>query len=417
MNVWNELRADLDSLEAAQLLRRPVVVESGCGPRVRVGRRELVCLCSNDYLGLAGEEALKHAAIEAIRQWGVGAGASRLISGTTTLHAALEQALARFKRVGAVAVTSAGWLANAVAVRVLVGPGDLVLADKLSHASLLDAAAASGAALRTWPHADLDRLEKLLDRLRGRHRRCLIATDSLFSMDGDLAPLPELARLKGRYDALLMIDEAHATGVLGAGGRGAAELLNCEQAVDVTVGTLSKALGALGGFVAGPEDLIQTIRNRGREFIYTTALPPAICAAALAALEIVQAQPRRRQAVLALARRLREELIDSGISPGASVSQIVPIMVGPAGAAAELSGRLMEAGFLAPAIRPPTVPRGASRLRVSLCATHQEQDILRLVQVLRAHRDLLPDAAAAGAAVKAAVPPAGEPSGTHHEPI
>jgi 7-keto-8-aminopelargonate synthetase-like enzyme len=207
----------------------------------------------------------------------------------------------------------------------------------------------------------------------------VIATDSLFSMDGDLAPLGELAELKHRYDALLMIDEAHATGVLGKNGRGAAELLAVEEHVDVTVGTLSKALGALGGFVAGPAELIDTITNTARAYIYTTALPPALCAAASEALRIVQTQPQRRQRLLELAAGLRERLKAAGFDTGDSTSQIIPITIGPAAEAVRISRRLLEAGFLVPAIRPPTVPRNSSRLRVSLCAAHEMGDLERFV--------------------------------------
>ncbi len=247
----------LEALATADLLRRPVVVDSAVGPRVTLDGRELICLCSNDYLSLASDPVIRQAATRAVATWGVGAAASRLISGTSRLHAELEQALAAFKGTAATVVTTTGWMANHAALAALAGKGDLILCDKLDHASILDAASASGAMMRTFGHRDVARLARLLDRYRARYRRCVIATDSLFSMDGDLAPLAELVELKRRYDAVLMIDEAHATGVLGASGRGAAELLGVEEHIDVTVGTLSKALGALGGFVAGPRELIE----------------------------------------------------------------------------------------------------------------------------------------------------------------
>lgn len=382
MNVWQDMADALAALEQQGMRRRLREVESAVGPRVRIGGRELVCLCSNDYLSLAADEAVKAAAVEAIGRWGVGAGASRLVSGTTSEHAALERRLAAFKRTEAAIVTSTGWAANHVAVGALAAEGDLVLCDKLDHASILDAARSCGARVRTYAHRDVGRLESLLARHRAEHRRCLIVTDSLFSMDGDVAPLPELVELKQRFDAQLLIDEAHATGVLGAGGRGVAELLGVEGQVDAVVGTLSKALGAAGGFVAGPGVLIDTIVNTARAFIYTTAPPPAICAAAAAAIDIIEAQPQRRQRLCESAARLRDALHRAGRATGDSCSPIMPILVGDAAAAVSLSERLLAEGFLVPAIRPPTVPRGTSRLRVSLCCGHEWSDLERFVSVL-----------------------------------
>ena len=385
-SVWGAMEESLAALAAADLLRRPVVVDGAAGPRVTIDGREVVCLCGNDYLSLAADPAVKAAAVEAVQRWGVGAGASRLISGTTRLHTELETQLAGFKGAESAVVTSTGWAANHVAVAAVAGRGDLVLCDKLNHASILDACRACGASMRTYPHRDTRRLAALLDRLRGEHRRCLIVTDSLFSMDGDLAPLAELAELKDRFEALLMIDEAHATGVLGEHGRGAAELLGVEGAIDLTVGTLSKALGALGGFVAGPRVLIDTIVNTGRAFIYTTALPPAICAAAMEGLRIVRDQPQRRRRLLELAAGLRSRLSEAGLVKLSDepVTPILPVMVGSAGEALRVSRAMLEAGFLVPAIRPPTVPPNASRLRVSLCSGHDPRDLERFADTLRA---------------------------------
>jgi len=382
MDIWADLQAGLDELAAAELLRRPVALDSPCGPAVTIAGRRVVCLCSNDYLGLADDPAVKSAAVEAIKRWGVGAGASRLISGTMTPHVELERRLSEFKGAQAAIVTSTGWMANHAAICTLVGAGDLILCDKLNHASVIDAARASGARLRTYPHRDVGRLRSLLQRHRALAGRCLIVTDSLFSMDGDLAPLAEIAELKKQFDALLLIDEAHATGVLGADGRGAAELMGVEADVDVTVGTLSKALGALGGFIAAPKVLIDTLANRARPYIYTTAPPPCVCAAAAEALGIVQSQPHRRQKLLALAGRLRSRLRDAGVDTGDSDSQIIPIILGSPGKALRLGRKLLEAGFLVPAIRPPTVPRGASRLRVSLSAAHEQADIDRFAEAV-----------------------------------
>ena len=383
VDVWKQMRAALADLERAGLLRAPAVVDSPCGPTVRVHGRELVCLCSNDYLSLANDPAVRAAAVEAVGRWGVGAAASCLVCGTTRLHVELEDRLAAFKGAEAAVVTSTGWMANHSAVAALAGAGDLVLCDKLDHASVLDAARASGAVLRTYAHRDVARLRRLLERLRSRHRRCLIVTDSLFSMDGDLAPLAELVDIKKQFDARLLIDEAHATGVLGDGGRGAAELLGVACDVDATVGTLSKAIGTFGGFVTGPDVLAATIRNTSRAFIYTTAPPAAICAAALAALDIIQSEPQRRRRLLAMAGELREALQQAGMDTRESVSQIIPVVVGSAEEALALARRLLDAGFLVPAIRPPTVAPKTSRLRISLCATHEPGDLRRFVAVLK----------------------------------
>jgi 8-amino-7-oxononanoate synthase len=382
MTIWREIEETLARASAADLLRRPVVLDGPVGPRVTIDGREVVCLCSNDYLSLANDPAVKSAAVEAIGRWGVGAGASRLVSGTSILHRELEEQLAAFKGTAAAIVTSTGWMANHAAIHALAGDGDLVLCDKLDHASIIDATLACGARLRTYGHCDVSRLEQLLARHRSQHRRCLIVTDSLFSMDGDIAPLREIIELKRRYDAMLLIDEAHATGVLGASGRGAAEMAGVEDAIDATVGTLSKAIGALGGFIAGPEALIQTIVNSGRAFIYTTALPPMLCAAAMAALEIIKTQPQRRRRLLEMADMLRGRLTSAGLDCGESRSQIIPVMIGSASEAVAVSRKLLEVGFLVPAIRPPTVPKGSSRLRVSLCATHEQADLERFAETL-----------------------------------
>ena len=376
------MQTSLDELAAADLLRRPWRLESPCGPRVRIGGREFVCLCSNDYLGLANDPAVKAAAVAGIERWGVGAGASRLVSGTMAPHAELERRLAEFKGAEAAIVTPTGWMANHVAVHALAGGGDVIFCDKLNHASIIDAARSSGARLRTYPHRDVERLGKMLEKHRRDGRRCLIVTDSLFSMDGDIAPLRELAELKDRFDAQLLIDEAHATGVMGDGGRGVAEMLGVESRLDAVVGTLSKAIGALGGFVAGPRALIETIVNTGRAFIYTTALPPVMCAAAMAALDIIQRQPQRRQKLLRMASELRGRLRAAGLRTGDSESQIMPVVIGDAGGAVRVSLGLMEAGFFVPAIRPPTVPHGSSRLRVSLSAAHEPPDLDRFVEAV-----------------------------------
>ncbi len=374
----------LGNLEAQGLRRRLRLIESAQGPYVTHGGRRLCCLCSNDYLGLANHPKVVAAVRSAVERWGWGAGASRLVSGHMTPHQQLEESLARFKGVESALVCSTGYQANLAAIRGLAGPQDVIFSDRLNHASIIDGARGSKAALRVFPHRDYDRLERLLKRAPAAGRR-VIVTDSLFSMDGDFADLARLVELKTRYDALLCIDEAHATGVFGEHGQGLAEMMGVGREIDVVVGTLSKALGGIGGFIAASREIIEWIVNTGGAFIYTTAIPPAACAAAEAALGIVWSEEgrRRRERLLSQAGRLRRELGDRrGYDVGGSSSQIIPLMVGEAAAAVELSGRLEEEGFLIPAIRPPTVPRGQARLRISLTSEHEPEDLDQLTAVL-----------------------------------
>ena len=377
------MRHDLDVLASRDLFRSPVTVQSACGAVITIGGRDVSCFCSNDYLSLANHPSVRQTASEAIDQWGFGAGASRLICGTTEYHVRLERKLASFKQTPDAVVTSTGWMANRVAVCALASKGDLILCDKLNHASIFDAAESSGAMVRSYLHCDTNRLETLLVRHRQTARRCLIVTDSVFSMDGDIAPLGDLVGLKKKYDAQLLIDEAHATGLLGASGRGAAELLGVEDDIDATVGTLSKAIGSIGGFVAGPKALIDTIRNTGRAYIYTTAPPACASAAALAALELIDSSPSIRDDLLTAAGGLRNRLRDIGLDVPQGSTPIIPVLIGDAGRAADIAAQLLENDILLPAIRPPTVPPGGSRLRISLCASHSPEQIDTLVDHLR----------------------------------
>ncbi|MEI6632513.1 MAG: 8-amino-7-oxononanoate synthase [Chlamydiota bacterium] len=377
-----QLLRELDLIRAAGLYREPRLVDGAQGPRVVVGGREYLCFCANNYLGLAEHPAVAEAAREAIGRYGWGSGASRLISGTMRLHDELERELAAFKGREAAIAFSSGYAANLGVLGALAGPGDTLVIDKLDHASIVDGCRLSGAAVRVYPHGDTAKLERIL-AVSAASRRRIVVTDSLFSMDGDLAPLDRIAGLARRYGACLMVDEAHATGVLGERGRGGAELLGVEDAVDVSMGTLSKALGGSGGFVAGSAALIDYLRHRARSFVYTTAPPPAACAAALAALKIVRARPSLRRVVLRRAERLRKGLAGLGFDTMGSAFQIVPVRVGEAGAAARLSRELLARGILAPAIRPPTVPKGSSRLRLSVMASHTDEDIDRLLDAFR----------------------------------
>ena len=358
------------------------------GRRVRRDGRDLVNLAGNDYLALAEHPRLKEAAIEAIRQHGVGAGASRLVSGHTPLHARVERAFAAFKHAEAALLCPTGWMANHAAITALLGPGDLACCDKLNHASLLDAARASGATLRVYPHLNTDKLARLLAR---HHReqpgaRRMVITDAVFSMDGDAADLPRLCDLAEAYDAVMLVDEAHATGVFGADGTGLCEQQHVTHRVDIVVSTASKALGGLGGLITGAQPIIDTVVNHARSFIYTTAVPPAQAAAIGAAIEVVRDEPWRRERVLALARRVHAALVDESDNERLA-TPIVPVVVGDAAASLSLAEHLQDAGFLAPAIRPPTVAPGSARVRLSLRADLEDADVdglIRAVEVWRA---------------------------------
>jgi len=381
-NPLDWIDRQLAALDEQGLRRRLRTRGSRQAAGIVLDGREMLNFGSNDYLDLASDPRLAEAVARCVQQQGWGSGASPLITGHTELHLRLEQRLAEFEGTEAALLFSTGFAANAGTIAALVGPGDLVLADRKNHASLLDGCRLSRADMRVYPHADWRRLDELLAAAK-QHGRRLIVTDSLFSMDGDFAPLPQLAEVAERRGAMLMIDEAHATGVFGRRGRGAAEHLDAEDRVDVRVGTLSKALGCIGGFVAGSRSLIDWLVNRARPLVFSTAAPAAAAAAVLAALEIVRDEPQRRQKLLGRAEQLRNELIAQGWNIGNSASQIIPILVGDPRRAVTLSGALHNRGLFVPAIRPPTVPQGESCLRISLTAGHTEEMIVALVRALR----------------------------------
>jgi 8-amino-7-oxononanoate synthase len=370
---------ELAASERQGLRRRLTTRQGPQGARLILDGRPYVNFGSNDYLALAGDARLAAAAIATLREEGLGSGASPLITGRGDAHRRLEARLAEFEGTEAALVFPSGFAANTGTIAALVGPGDAVFADAKNHASLWDGCRVSRADVRVYPHADWQALDRLL-AAAGKYRRKLVATDGLFSMDGDLAPLVELADVAERHAAMLLVDEAHATGVLGPCGRGAAELLGVEHRVSVRIGTLSKALGAAGGLAAGSRLLIEWLVNRARPYIYSTAGPPAVAAAALTALEIVAAEPERRRDLLGRADVLRRALAEQGWDVGRSTSQIIPIVVGEPARAVELSARLREQGLLAPAIRPPTVPEGEACLRISLTCGHTQEMVERLVK-------------------------------------
>ena len=379
--MLDELRKELSDLREAGLYRRLRRVEGGQDAVIRVDGREVVNFASNNYLGLANHPALKTAAVRATKRFGTGAGASRLITGTMPPHVAIEERIAEFEGTEDAILFNSGYAANLGVLTALLGRGDAVFGDRLNHASLADGCRLSGASFYRYRHSDPGHLDRLLQR-HGDVRRRLVATDTIFSVDGDPAPLAELVEVCARRDAWLMVDEAHATGCVGDGGRGVAEQYGLQRAVPILMGTLSKAVGSVGGYVAGAAPLVDLLRNRARSFVYTTALPPGACAASKAGLDIIEREPRRRARLWRNAERLRFALRRNGWDTGRSESQIIPVGVGDPEPALALSERLLSAGFLAPALRPPTVPAGACRLRVSVTSEHGIEQIDAFVEAL-----------------------------------
>lgn len=375
--TWME--TELARLDAQGLERRLQVMPDS-GAFVSDGRRVLN-FSSNDYLALARAPQVLEAAEEALRQWGAGATASRLVVGTLSCHARLEERLAQFKGYASALVFGSGYLTNVGTVAALVGRDDRVLADKLAHASLLDGAILSRAAIRRFQHNDPDHLAHLL-RQKKAGGRDLILTESVFSMDGDVAPLRDIARVAREHGALLLVDEAHATGVWGPGGTGLISEWHLQQDVPVAMGTLSKALGSYGGFVAGSETLKRWLVNRARSFIFSTALPPACVGAVLGALDILAKKPGLGAELLDRAEKFRRRLQAAGFNTGASVSQIVPVIIGDNRKTLALARRLRDHEILAAAIRPPTVPVGTARLRLSVTLAHTSAELDHTADIL-----------------------------------
>ncbi len=379
-DLWARERGALDDLAALSLRRSIVSTEGGQGHHVRVDGEALAHFTSNNYLGLATDPRLIDAAVEATRRHGTSVSASRLLAGSTPLHGELEQRLAALKSRQRCLLYSSGYLANLGVIAALSGPGDVVFSDRLNHASIIDACRIASSRTVIYEHLDLANLESQLRDTEAERR--LIVTETVFSMDGDIAPLPELVALADRFNALLVLDEAHATGVLGDDGAGALSHFGLADAPALIIGTLSKALGSVGGFVAADETAISYLLNRSRSFIFNTALAPGAVAAALAALDIVQSEPQRRERLHTLAARLRDGLEAAAFSTRPSETQIVPMLIGEAAAAVAMEQRLREAGVFAKAVRPPTVPEGTSRIRFNVMATHDDDDIQRVLDAI-----------------------------------
>lgn len=377
------LEADLRSLEDAGRLRQRHTVEARAAAttRVRVGDTELLAFCSNDYLGLADHPRVVEAFVAAAGEWGVGSGASHLVSGHCREHHQLEQELAAFTRRERALLFSTGYMANLAVVTTLLGRGDRIYMDRLNHASLLDAGLASGARFARYSHGDTESLAERMRRADGA--RAMVVTDGVFSMDGDVAPLAGLAEVCRKHQASLFVDDAHGIGVLGAGGGGAVEAAGLDaQDVPILMGTLGKALGTFGAFVAGSQPMVETLLQRGRSYVYTTALPPAVAAASRAALRVMQDEPWRRERVLAHVERFRRGAAELGVALLDSQTPIQPVVLGGESDAVAASEALRLLGLWVPAIRPPTVPVGSSRLRITFSAAHSEAEVDRLLEAL-----------------------------------
>lgn len=356
-------------------------VGSRPGRTVTIEGDELLLMCSNDYLGLAGDRRLAEAAADAARRWGTGAGASSRVSGATELHARLEHRLARLKACEDAVLFSSGYLANLGTIAALTGAGDVVVSDELNHASIVDGCRLSGAAIAVYPHGDAGACRRHVAAARRRGAGVLVVTDSVFSMDGDLAPLAELVSIAEAHGASLMVDEAHATGVLG-GGRGALASVGLEGRAEVVMGTCSKALGAAGGFVAGSADLCRFLRLRARPYVFDTAQPPPVSAAVLAALDVVESEPWRGEQVCRLAGRLAKGLAAAGWTVPAPVAAVVALVVGDGATATDLSERARRGGVFAPPILPPAVRRGTARIRLCPTAVRDDADVDATVAAL-----------------------------------
>jgi glycine C-acetyltransferase/8-amino-7-oxononanoate synthase len=378
----DEIDRRLDEIRDRGLMRRMRMVSGPQGPRVLLDGRPVLLLCSNNYLGLADHPRVREAAAEAALRYGAGAGASRLVSGTMRIHRRLEERLADFEGSEKALLFGSGYLANLGVVSALAREGDVVFSDRLNHASIIDGCRLAGAESFVYDHADTEQLAWGLRQAGSRGK--VIVTDGVFSMDGDVAPLAQIAELAERFYALLVVDEAHGTGTVGPGGRGAAAAAGVQDAVDVTIGTLGKALGSYGAYAACDARLARYLTNTARSLIFSTALPPPAVGAAMAGLELLREQPRRVEKLQRNAEVLRAALRAEGLSAPGEDTPIVPLVVGGAQAAVQAAESTLREGVFAQAIRPPTVPEGTSRLRLAVMASHTKSELREAARTLAA---------------------------------
>lgn len=377
-----EFREELNKLKENGLRRNLVLTEKGNTPQIIIKGKELLNLSSNNYLNLASDVRLKKVAKKVVEEYGVGSGASRLISGNTFYHQKLEKKIAQFKECEKALLFNSGYVANCGVISALVGKGDIIFSDELNHASLIDGIALSKADYKIYPHKDISSLEKLLKE-SSNYRRKLLITDTVFSMDGDVAPLPEIVDLAQKYEVTVLVDEAHATGVLGKNGRGAVDFFNLKNKIEIQMGTLSKAVGTFGAFVCGSPTLIDYLINRSRAFIYTTSLPPAICAATVKALEIIEEEPERRKTLWENVNFLKEGLQSMGFHILPTQSAIISILTCEVKTTMKFSQKLEERGIFARGIRPPTVPEGKSRIRLTTTSGHQKDELKYALKIFK----------------------------------
>jgi glycine C-acetyltransferase len=373
-NPLQFLSDELDNLKKQGLYRPLRVLETEQAAHATFDHKSVVNLSSNNYLGLTTHPKLRDAALEAVRKFGAGSGSVRTIAGTMEMHMELERRLAAFKKVESVVVFQSGFTANAGTVAAILTKEDVVISDELNHASIIDGCRLSRATIKVFPHKDVDAARRILAELPASQRKLLI-TDGVFSMDGDLGPLPALCDAAEEFGAIMMVDDAHASGVFGREGRGTVDHFNCHGRVDIQVGTLSKAIGALGGYVAGTKDFIEFLYHRARPFLFSTSHPPAVVAACMAALDVLETEPQWMERLWDNTRFFKAGLAALGFNTGRSESPITPVIVGEAPLAAEMSDKLFQAGVFAQSIGFPTVPRGLARLRTIVTATHTREDL------------------------------------------
>ena len=376
------LTEELEKLREQKLYQKLRVLETGQVPVARFDGKEVINLSSNNYLGLTTHPRLKQRALEAIEKFGVGSGAVRTIAGTMTLHMELEEKIAKFKRVEASVVFQSGFTANAGTVQAILGRDDVIVSDELNHASIIDGCRLSRAEIKVFPHKDVEACEKLLKELEGRKCRKLLVTDGVFSMDGDIAPLPQLVALAEKYGCIMMVDDAHASGVLGRNGRGTVDHYNLHGRVDIQVGTLSKAIGALGGYVCSTRNTIEFLYHRARPFLFSTSHPPSVAATCIAAFEVLEEQPELTEQLWANTRFFKQGLKRLGFNAGVSETPITPVIVGEAAVAHEFSRELFSAGVFAQSIGYPTVPHGKARIRTIVTATHTQGELSLSLEIL-----------------------------------
>jgi len=382
-NSLSWIEKELKEIKNKDLFRILTELESSQSPEITINGKKYILLSSNSYLGLTIEPRVKKAAIDAIEKYGTGSGGSRLVSGSTDLHRELEERIAKFKKTESAILFSTGYLANIGTISTLIGKNDIVYSDELNHASIIDGCRLSKAEIRIYKHLDTEHLNSLLKKDKNKECKKLVVTDTVFSMDGDLAPLPDIADLADKYGFMFMIDEAHSTGVLGDRGSGGTEYFGIEERVPIVMGTLSKAIGSLGGYIAGSTNLIDFIRNRVRSYIFDTSLPASSLAASLAAIDIIEFEPERRKYLWKLIDKFKKGLAEIGLTILPSHSAVIPVLIGEAQPTLDFAKSLRKNGVYTPAVRPPSVPESMCRIRATLMAKHTDKHIEKALQAFK----------------------------------